>query len=173
MCIGGIAALPALLSAASTVVGVIGTISSANAQAQAARERAKQERNNAVIAGRNAQDARDRGVIAQQENQLRTRAQLGQQLNLLGERNIELSGTSLNLLADTAMFGELDTRTIETNFEREAISAETQAYNFSAQAALSDLEAKQAKRAGMFAAVGQGLSGVSQFRSMTSGALTA
>lgn len=136
---------PGSISLISTLVSVAGTAVSGIAQVQASRAAAQQSENNAIIAKRNAADARARGVEAEHEVQLRTRAMLGKQRNILSERNIDLAnGSALDILGDTAMFGKLDALTTRGNFEREAIGDEAQSYNFSAQA---DQQRRQASAA--------------------------
>lgn len=141
-------AVPLILGLASTAVSVVGAVQQGRAQEAAYNASAEQNKNNAIIAQRNAEDARSRGVAAEQDVQLKTRARIGMQKNALSERNISLAGgTALDLLGDTAMFGKLDSLTTRNNFEREAISAETQKYNFSAQAEQDRMAAANAKRA--------------------------
>lgn len=126
---------PASLTLISTLVGIGGTAVSGIASYQANKAAAAQADNNAIIAKRMAADARARGVAAEQDIQLRTRAMLGKQTNTLSERNLALgSGSALDILGDTAMFGKLDALTTRGNFEREAIGDEAQSYNFSAEA---------------------------------------
>ena len=163
MCVGPIAALPlsTIFQGLGAVVGVVGTLASASAQSAAAQASADQNERNRVIAQRNAEDSRSRGVVAEQDQQLRTRARLGMQKNALSERNIALNtGSALDILGDTAMFGKLDALTTRTNFEREAISYEAQGMNFSAQAEMDRMEARNAARAGGINAFSTALGGM-------------
>lgn len=126
---------PATLSVISTIVGIGGSAVSGIAQVNASKAAAQQADNNAVIAKRMAADARARGITTENDVQLRTRAMRGSQIATLSERNISLSsGSALDILGDTAMFGKLDALTTRGNFEREAIGAEAQSYNYSASA---------------------------------------
>jgi len=151
MCITGLETigLAGLLQGAGAVAGVVGTLASASAQSAAAQSAADQNERNAIIAQRNAEDSRQRGVAQEQEQQLRTRARVGMQKNVLSERNIALNtGSALDILGDTAMFGKLDALTTRGNFEREAISYEGQQMNFNAQAEMDRMEARNAMTAG-------------------------
>lgn len=140
---------------------VVGTVVGAQAQSQAYKASEVQNKNNAIIAQRNAEDARTRGVVAQQDVQLRNRARLGQQKNALSEKNIAVSeGSALDILGDTAMFGKLDELTTRNNFEREAIASETQRYNFDAQAEQDRMAARNAKTAGTISAFSTALGGI-------------
>jgi hypothetical protein len=136
----------------------VGTLASAKAQSNAAAASEQQNRNNAIIAERNSEDATQRGVVAQQDVQLRNRARLGQQKLALSEKNIDVSsGSALDILGDTAMMGKLDEITVRQNFEREAIGYKTQSYNFNAQAEVDRMEAKNASTAGTIGAFSTGL----------------
>ena len=164
MCVQALAGLAPIFSALSTGVSVVGTLVGAKAQANAANAQAQQAENNKIIAQRNAEDSRNRGVVAQQDNQLKTRARIGMQKNALSERSIEVSsGSALEILSDTAMTGKLDELTIRSNYEKEAIGYETQAYNFSVDAAIKRSEAKNAMTAGIFGAVGTAFDGAASF----------
>lgn len=156
---------PATLSIIGTLASLAGTGVGAVATARAQQAQAQQEENNAIIAKRNANDARQRGIVAEQDQQLQYRAMLGKQKNILSERNISLSsGSALDIIGDTAMFGKMDALTTRGNFEREAIGYEAQSSNFSAQAEQSRMGA----RATMFGAgvsmFNTALGGVSDYR---------
>jgi hypothetical protein len=160
MCVAALAAIPAFFgvggatagaasagSGLATAASLLGTAASVGgvaisgiAASNAAKAQEMQDRNNAVIAQRNAADARARGAVAEQELQMRTRAAIGKQVNVLSERNIALNiGSPLDIIGDTAMFGKLDALTTRQNFEREAIGHESQAAGFSASAAQARL----------------------------------
>lgn len=141
MCVAAIA--PAV-SVLGTLASVGGVVVSGLAQRNAAKAQEQQDRNNAIIAQRNAADARARGVVAEQDVQMRTRAMIGKQLNTLSERNIAISGSPLDIIGDTAMFGKLDALTTRNNFEREAIGYQSQAMNFNASADQSRMRASAA-----------------------------
>lgn len=167
MCFQALAAIPGLAGAAQLVgvgLGVVGSLASASAQSAAAKASAQQNQNNAIIAQRNAEDARQRGIVAQQDIQMRNKARIGSQLNQLSEKNISVSsGSPLDILGDTAMFGKLDELTTKNNSEREAISYETQAYNYRAQADIDTLSAKSATNAGMLNAFSTALGGFNEY----------
>ena len=167
MCVAGLALGP-VLQLFSVGVGVIGQIQQGKAQAAASQAQADQNDRNAVIAKRNAEDARERGNAAVQDEQLKTRARVGMQKNALSERNIAINtGSALDLLGDTSMYGKLDALTAGNNFEREAISHEAQGMNFSAQAEMDRMAAANAKRAGGIAAFSTALGGAADFYKST------
>ena len=168
MCLPALGGLGPLLQVFSVGVGVVGQLASAKAQSQAAQAQAEQNDRNAVIAARNAEDARERGNAAVQDQQLRTRARIGMQKNALSERNIAInSGSALDLLGDTAMFGKMDALTTANNFEREAISHQTQQMNFSAQAEMDRMAARNARMAGGISAFSTALGGAADYYKST------
>jgi hypothetical protein len=157
----GIGAITSLLG---TAVSAVGAIAGGQAQAAAADAQAQQDRNNAIIAQRNAQDAIDRGNAEEQSVQLRNRARLGMQKNVLSERNISVAGGSaLDILGDTAMFGKLDALTTRNNAKREAIAYEAQSSNFSAQADINAMAADNYALAGGITAFSTALGGIGTF----------
>jgi hypothetical protein len=157
--------LPAIAIGASvlgTGVGIIGQIRSARAQANAAEYQARIDAYNAEVAKRMAQDSRARGVVAVQEQQLVTRGTLGTQRAVIASRNIDIgSGSAMDIIGDTAMFGALDAATIRSNYEREAIGLETQSAGFSASGQMQMMAAADARRAGAFNAFSTALGGIS------------
>lgn len=159
---------PGTLSILGTLAGLAGTAVTGVAQMNAAEAAADQDRRNQVIAQRNAEDARGRGVAAEQDVQLRTRAMMAKQRNVLSERNIGLnSGSALDIIGDTAMFGKMDALTTRGNFEREAINYETQAMNFGASAALNDQRATAAMFGTGASLFDTALGGVKDYRKAT------
>jgi hypothetical protein len=155
MCVG--------LEIIGALIGAVGSLASAGAQASAAQAQAQQNDRNAIIAQRNAEDARQRSIPAQQDVQLRSRARVAMQKNIMSERSIDVaSGSSLDILGDTAMFGKMDELTTRQNFEREAISHESQAMNFRAQADVDRMTAKNAMLTGGISAFSTALGGIGQ-----------
>jgi hypothetical protein len=149
-------------SVLGTGVGIFGQIRAGRAQAQAAEYQAAIDAYNSEVAKRMANDSRARGVVAVQEQQLVTRGQIGTQKAVLASRNIDISsGSALDIIGDTAMFGALDANTIRSNYEREAIGLETQSAGFSASSAMGMMAAQDARRAGVINAFSTALGGVS------------
>ena len=156
--LSGIAGLAQVVGVGASVAG---TLIGAQAQANANQAAADQNNRNAIIAQRNAEDARERGNAATQDQQMKTRARIGMQKNALSERNIAVnSGSALDILGDTAMFGKIDALTTSANFEREAIGYETQQMNFNAQAEVDRMAARNAGLAGGVSAFSTALTGV-------------
>lgn len=164
MCVGLAAGLPGLVSLLSTGASIAGVAVTAAASAQANKANAAIADNNAIIAQRNANDARSRGIAAEQEVQLRTRALIGKQINVLSERNLDVgTGSPLDIIGDTAALGKLDALTTRSNFEREAIAHETQQMNFKAQADQSRMAARSAAFEGLLGGFTTALGGAGEY----------
>lgn len=152
-----LAAIPAVYfaaaGAAATVVGtgisVYGAMQTANAQSKAADAQAQQARNNAILAGRAADDATARGDIAAQQKANQTNQLLGQQRVGLAANGVDPnSGSALDLQSDVAGNGELDQLTIKSNAAREAAGYQAQGMNYSTQASIDEADSQNALSAG-------------------------
>jgi hypothetical protein len=148
MCIAA-AGIGGIFSALGTVVGAVGTIASAQAQANAADFKAKQER---ML----AEDALKRGSQQEQSQRRKTAALAARQKAVMAASNVDLgSGSPLAILGDTAQLGELDAQVIRDNARR-------QENYHSTNATLSAMEADNAKTAGFFGAMGTVLGGAKE-----------
>jgi len=140
----------AIASVASTAIGGVATMAgqaqaSSAAQGQAAYQ-AGVLRNNKILADRAAQDALDRGKVAEDRQRIQTRQLAGRQRAVLAANGVLVdSGSALDITSDTAMIGELDALTIRANAEREAEGFRQQGANFSSEADLADARGRQAK----------------------------
>ncbi len=158
-----VAAIGLVASLASAAVGAVGAMQQANATAAAANYQAQVNENNAIIANRNAEDARKRGAVAEEEHRRKVSALQGRQTAVMSANGVDTtSGSPLDILADTAQMGELDALTIRGNADREAKGYEAQSMNFRAESGLNRMQAKSAKAAGTIGAVGAVVSGFGQ-----------
>lgn len=82
---------------------------------------------NQRLANYQADDALNRGSIEEQRYRRQIAQMIGAQRNAVGSRNVELRGSALRLLEDTAMIGEEDATTIRNNASREAWGYRNQA----------------------------------------------
>lgn len=114
------AALPLVLTAVSTAVGAYGAYSQAQAQKSAANYQADIDEQNAKIQERNAQDVEARGRDEQDRYRRRLAQLMGSQRAQLAGTGADLSGSALDLLADTAGEGRRDVAVIEQNTARSA-----------------------------------------------------
>lgn len=152
----GIAEAGLALSAVGTVASGYGMY----AQGQQAKAQGDYQSavaaNNAAIAAQNAavqeraaQDALARGRIDEQQHRLKVSQMKGAQRSALAASGVQVdSGSALDVLADTAMFGEMDALTIRSNAEREAYSARIGAHNARAQGMNNVAESNLFKLAG-------------------------
>jgi len=140
-------------TALSGAVGVYGAVKSGQAQNAQARYQSAVERNNAKIAGWQAEDATKRGQIEEQRQRLATARLRGAQRAGMAANGIEIdSGSPLDVLMDTASLGELDALTIRSNAEREAYGFRSQGGNLMAQAGLTRMAGRNAQTAGYIGA---------------------
>lgn len=163
-----------ILSLGSTLLGAVGSIQQANAQAAAAEYNAKIGEMNAQLSERRARDAIERGAAEEQRKRMEVARLQGQQKAAMAANGVDLGfGSPLDTIVDTAALGELDALTIRTNAYRESYDRQVDAVNQRAGAELNRMEAKAAKTGGYLAAAGTVLGGVgnaySSYRQSTMG----
>ncbi len=148
------------LTLGSTLLGAVGQVQQAQAQASASEYNAKVQEMNAVVSERRARDAIERGQTEEQMKRQEVQKVLGAQTAAMAANGVDLSfGSPLDTLVDTATLGELDALTIRSNAYREAHDYEVGAVNQRAGAGLSRMEGDAAKRGGYLAAAGTVLTG--------------
>ena len=131
---------------ASTVIGAAGQASQGAAAKKAAEANAKVQ---TIMAN----DALERGKAAEASQRRKTAALKGKQAAMFGASGGEINtGSSLEILADTAQFGELDALRIRSNAEREA-------FGFLSAAAISTAQGKNAQTSANLSAFGTVLGG--------------
>ncbi|HJU38191.1 MAG TPA: hypothetical protein VJ724_01365 [Tahibacter sp.] len=95
-----------------------------------------------------AQDALNRGAQQANEQRMRTRLAIGSQRAALAAQNVDLqTGTPLDIIGDTAMFGAIDESRIRENAAREAWGYQVGAVNSQAQGALDRYRGQSGARA--------------------------
>lgn len=95
-----------------------------------------------------AQDALNRGAQQAAEQRMRTRLAIGSQRAALAAQNVDIqTGTPLDILGDTAMFGAIDEERIRENAAREAWGYRVQGVNSQAQGALDRYRGQSGARA--------------------------
>lgn len=146
------------LGAAALVQGVMSAAAQSRAGKAAAAEarfQAQVQDANALVAGVSAEDALDRGEIAEEALRNRVEGIKGHQRAHFASRGIVVSeGSALTVLEDTAMLGELDARTIRSNAEREAAGWLTRSNQYLTQAELFRVRASETMRATRLAVAG-------------------
>lgn len=135
-----IGALSAAASVASAVVGAMGAMQQGKAQSQAANYTAQ-------VADRNAKVARQQAGVEQDDQRRENQRQLGAIRAAYGGSGVEMAGSPLDVLEDTAMEQELDV-------ERIGYRGKLRALGETDKAALARAEGDNAKSAASISAAG-------------------
>lgn len=150
--------VPLLIAAVTTQV--VSTVQ----QGRAARARGEFQ---AEIAARNAEEARQAAEGQRQaaaeaaiQQERRGRALKGRQRALFAKSGVELRGSPLSVLVETAQDLEADRLTIRREGAIRASSLEARAGIIQAQGRAARLRGRTAQRASVLSAVGQGASGL-------------
>lgn len=153
--------IAAVAAVASSAIAGYGQYQAGQAAKQAGDYNAAIARNNQIIAERQAEDAIKRGDIAADEQRRKTARLVGTQRAAFGSSGLAIdSATSLDILGDTAAFGELDALTIKSNAAREAYGYQVQGMNYAAEEAMSRVRGKNAAAAGIINASSTLIGGV-------------
>lgn len=145
----------------SAGIGAMGAIQEGQARAEAANYQAQVQENNAQIAEFKARDAIVRGNEEQKKQRQYTASVSAKQRVAMAANNVDVTyGSALDAAVDTAMLGELDALTIQSNSYREAYDHKISATNERAGAELSRMEAKNAQTAGFLSAAGTLVGGI-------------
>lgn len=151
-------------SVASTGFGFLGAMQQGEAASNAAKYQAQVQRNNEIIARNNAQYQTQAGAARAQANDLKNRAMLGSLEAAQGASGIDFdSDTSEDIRTGARQIARLDTQTLYNNALLQANASLSQASNFSAQAGLSDFEARNASSSALMKGFGSLLGGASSF----------
>ena len=138
----------------------IGDLLEGFAGGSAADFQAQIARNNAEIAGRNAQGAREAGAVQALNSMLRTRAVVGQTKAAQAASGIDVnSGSAVDVQASERMLGMLDALTIRSNAARAAYGYEAEAGGYQARAKMLRQGGKMARIGGLMNASGTILEG--------------
>ena len=136
-------------SIGSTVFSTLGAYAQARAEKQQLKYQATIDEQNRRIAEYNKEAAIERGDIEEKQRRLEISRDQGTQLAFLASHGVDVgSGSSLDILSDTAFTGELDALTIKDNAMREAFGFEVDAYNKSASASMKRTAADNISPAG-------------------------
>jgi hypothetical protein len=109
------------VTALSTIMGVVGQVGQQGAQAQAASANAAQARyqeqvavQNQELMRRQANDAIQRGQVAEENRRRLTVQQIGQQQARLAAQDTDLEGSPIDILGDTAAAGDVEALTMRS-----------------------------------------------------------
>jgi hypothetical protein len=131
-------------SSAIVAASLISGASEAYAANSAAKISARTDESNAKIADQQAQDALDRGKVAEGKQRRDVRRFVGAQRARAAANGLVVDeGSSDQLVDETERFGEIDALTIRNNARREAWGYEVSALNSRGAAALGRVEGRQ------------------------------
>lgn len=143
------------LTAIGGITSAVGVVGAANAQSNAAKFNAEVAKQNADQALRNKDIAAQAGAARTQEQELKTRAAVGQtKANQAGAGIDVLKGSPLDVRVSEAEIGAMDALNVRSNATKEAYGYEVQSANDVSQAQLDRQEAKADIQAGQYQAAG-------------------
>ena len=140
--------LPPMIAMAGGLIGAAGSVMAGNAQAQAYKAEAEAAAQNANLAALQGQEELKKG--AREEAKFRREANqfASAQKTALAASGAQLSGSALNVMADTAQGIEEDATTIRFNTLQSKWGYDVNAVNYRNQASAARASAKGAKTAG-------------------------
>lgn len=153
--------LSTALMIGGALLGGAGQIASADAQSKAAKYNAEVQRQNALMAERQARNVLDAGMREEQKQKAMTSQLMARQQAAQAANGVDVTfGTPLDLMVDTAKQGAIDALTIRTNAYRNYDDTRNQAVGYRNQSALYDMEARNSRTAGLLNAFGSTMSGL-------------
>lgn len=151
-----------IASLATTAVSTVSSIEQGKAAKAEYEYKAKMDKQNAQIAQENASRERQQGIEEARLQRLKAAQNVASQTSAMAASGIDVTqGTPVDLLGDTAMWGEMDALNTLSNSESRAQAYEAQANNFQNQARLDSLAGQNAYKAGQLNAISSGLNGIS------------
>lgn len=162
------AALSANVSLGSTLLGTGLSAVGQYQQGQAAKAQAEFQagvaRNNQIVAERQADDALERGRLAEQQKRLQIAQLGGRQRASFAASGVALDeGSPLDILGDTAAFGAYDLLSIRSNAGREAYGYRQKAADFGTEAGLLSASGRAQAQGGLLDAGKTLLGGAGSF----------
>lgn len=151
-------------SAISGIMGAIGSMQQASAQASQAKYQAAVARNNQIISEQNQQYAAAAGEASAQAQGFKNRATLGAIEAAQGASGIQLDSPTLAQVREgSANILRLDTANVMANAMLRSRAYGSQATSFGAEADLQNMRASSASSSGTIGAFGSLLGGASSF----------
>lgn len=139
-------------------VAVLGGAVSYQNSKNAQRYTEKVADQNKKVVEAQALDAERLGQREASERRLKTRLQMATQTAGFGAQNVEQTGTALDILGDTAMFGQIDEDSIRANAQRKAWGYRQQGWNIEADKRLAQFKGK-ADRTGIILTTASSVAG--------------
>lgn len=161
-----ITALTLAATAASTGIGVVGSIRQARSQSEQMEYQADVARQNQQLAEQQAGAERRQGYENMITQRQETARLIGRQRAAAGASGAVVDvGSNLDLQADTAAQGEIDAINVYNQALDRAYNYDVQAVNYGNQAAAYDASASSAKKAGYINALGTAIGGIAEMGS--------
>lgn len=133
----GAVSIATVASVAGTAMSAYGAYSNSQNAKAAMGAQAQVNRNNALIAGWQAEDAIKRGGRDAMRVKTMANRLKGAQRAGFGANGVDMTtGSALQILSDTEYFGEVDAGTVKDNAAKEAWALRNQAMGFSSEASL-------------------------------------
>ncbi len=149
-------------SVASAGVGAAGAISSADAQANAAKYNAEVAAQNEQVAKNNATQAAQAGEVQANTVQQKTRAEVGALKANEAASGVDVNtGSPVDVRSSAASLGELNAITVQSNAAKTAYGYQTQAAGFGNESTLDTTQAANDETAGEIGAGSTLLGGLS------------
>lgn len=145
----------AIVMVATTLIsGAVSYQSSKNSQ----RYNEEVAEQNMKVSNAKAIDEERLGQIEAQEKRLETRMKIASQVVGFGAQNVEQTGSALDILGDTAMFGEIDQTRIRANAQRRAWGYRMQSHDIDSSSRLAGYQGRM-DRAGTILSTAGGVAG--------------
>ncbi len=145
-----------------SVLGGVGQVATAQANSKAAKYNAEVQRQNAILADKQAKNVLEAGQREEQKQMAITQKLVGKQKAAFAANGIDVGfGSALDTMVDTVKLGEVDRLTIRTSTYRNYDDTRNQAVAYRNQGALYDMQASSSRTAGMLNAFGSVLGGLS------------
>lgn len=156
------AGLVAAGQAIGGVISAVGALASFGAKAAAARYQSQVDKNNQIIANRNRAAYLAQGDNEAADKMRENRQRMASIRASYGASGIDLAGTPLDVLNDTAIEGAMDVKRITYRAGVQATGAADTANQYAAQSRLDEMDAEDASIAGPISAVGSLFGGLTQ-----------
>ena len=170
MCDFGISALVTSIvaSAFSTTMGVVSSVQQGKAEEAQYQAQAQVAKNNAKIAQANAEQKNQEGIEEARLTRMKTIQKIGAQQAAMAANGIDVtSGSALDMIGDTASWGEYDALTTRYNYGTQARAYNQQAQNFNNQAEIDLISGQNARSAARTQAIGTALNGLGDMASVS------
>lgn len=148
------AGMSAIFSVVSGVIGAIGAIQQANAQAKAAEYDAKVQEKNATIADQNRISSIRQADVDAEDKAREHRRTLSSIRTAYGGSGLTMEGSPLDVMEDSALEAELDVDRIAYEGRARNREGGIQSDSFVQEAQLSRMSGEAAKAAGGISAMG-------------------